>query len=182
MNIDELRSQWQSLDVDPDREALREALRRVARRDAESLRERYFKLCLRMIAVSAFGIAESVPFGRTAPTLMWCAFAFYILMAVFHVIQAVMAHNLDFGRMSVRRSIEAVCDIERMRVIKRAVGITLAIPLVVYMCTVVSDAYGPYTVYGCVAGAVVGLIAGLIINHNATTLLRRMKEQLGDEQ
>lgn len=182
MNIDELRSQWQSLDVDPDRAALHKAVRRIAQRDAESLRSRYYKLCLRMIGMSAFGIAVSVPFGRTAPTLMWCSFAFFILMAVFHIIQAVMAHNLDFGRLSVRRSIEAVCDLERMRVIKRAVGIALGVPLLVYMCIVVSDAYGPYTVYGCVCGAVIGLVIGLIINHNATTLLRRMKEDLGDEQ
>lgn len=182
MNIDELRSQWQSLDVDPDRAALHEAVRRIAQRDAESLRSRYFKLCLRMIGISAFGIAMSVPFGRSASTLMWCLFAFFILMAIFHIIEAVMAHKLDFGRLSVRSSIEAVCDLERMRVIKRSVGITLGAPLLVYMCIEASDAYGPYMVYGCICGAVLGLVIGLIINHNATSLLRRMKEELGDEQ
>lgn len=178
MTIDELRSQWQTATLTADPHTAHETERRVMSRKADTLRGRYYRLCLRMAALSACGIGGMIPFAHTAPVLTLLAICFFVIMACLKVWQAIEVRKIDLGAMNVRQCISAVCRLERMRVIQRVAGMTMAIPLLIYMVTVFAEAYGPFIVYGCAAGIVIGLSIGLIINRSATTLLRRMKEEM----
>lgn len=189
MNIDDLRSQWQNIgsgqaDVPSDvREMLARAERRTALKDARSLRDNYFRLCMRMIAVSGLGVLAVVPFAKESAVLFACSVTFFVLMALSQLWQAMEVRRLDFGHMSVREAVEGVCRLERIRVIKRTVGITLAVPLLAYMGAVQIHLYGSGIAVGLAAGAVIGMAVGLMVNHRASSLLREMKERVeGSEE
>ncbi|MCH5325661.1 MAG: hypothetical protein J1E29_00470 [Duncaniella sp.] len=181
MNIDELKAQWRSIDVNPDTAGAREVEQRVARRRVQSLGGKYYSLCMRMVAVSCLGILAVSSLAKSAPLLAGLSIAFFVLMGGLQLWQAFYVKELDFGSLSVREAIMKVCRLERMRYAKRAVGMILAVPLLVYMLATFANLFGRYMLFGGLAGLIVGIFCALIVNHNANSILRRMKEQLGEE-
>ncbi|MCM1522551.1 MAG: hypothetical protein NC039_07860 [Muribaculaceae bacterium] len=180
MNIDELKSNWQSIDfTTPQQEQARETERRVAENGVKSLCGRYHAICLRMTVLSAVGILTFIPFAKSAPILVCAAVAFFIIMAILHMWQAIYVNKINLGSMTMMQAIDAVCKLERMRIVKRSIGICLAVPLLCYGFFVLSDAYGPVMLAGCLSGALIGLILGLLINRRISSILSQMKERLG---
>lgn len=180
MNIDNLKSQWQSLDIQPDPQSAKETERMVARQRVESLGKRYYRMCMRMTAIAAIGLCTISTYGTVAPVFTIITMAFFVMMGFMQLGQALYVKRIDFGSMSVREAVEKVYKMQRMRVIKRTIGIVSGVPVLIYMFFTFSSIFGPYILYGMTAGLAIGLGCALYINNAANRLLKQMKEQLNE--
>lgn len=184
MDINDLKNSWNSLNIPPDYTggAPDEILSRLSRGRVMTLRDRLSRLSRVIAQICLIGVVCMVPYMHESPTLAILAMAFFVFMGVRHLMNYRRISRLNFSEMSVREAILTVSDIERARVQLRAVGMTLGFPLVIYMCFTFSERFGEYYLYGCIAGGVVGLIIGIMINRRVVNILREMRAQLSQEQ
>lgn len=180
MNIDDLKSNWNSLNMPPEYggQATRDIVSRVERGGVSTLRDRLSAISSRLSRLCFVSIFFMVPFLHDFPVMTVLADCFFIFMGVMHAIACRRVRSLNFSQMTVRESIYRVGIIERDRVRRRAIGMVLAFPLVVYMIFTFTSVYGEYYLYGCITGGVIGLILGFIINRRAVTIIREMRSQL----
>lgn len=181
MNIDELKQNWNALNL-PDNAAIpgtSELESKVANRRVTTLRDKMYHLHVTLCVVACFATLTMVPFAKDNPWLMVSAVAFFILMAALHLSLAIWIRNLDYSRMTVKAAIQSVYEFERRRNLYRVIGICLAVSLIGYMVYVFAGE-DPALLGGCVCGAIIGILVGLMINHRSVTLLREMRRELGD--
>ncbi|MCM1077655.1 MAG: hypothetical protein NC411_09890 [Bacteroides sp.] len=184
MNIDELKNNWNSLKFSPDCHSdgrQSDILSMVERGGLTTLRDRLGNINFRLTVICVVGIMLMIPNFKESVLLGVLSIAFFIFMGLMHFLNYRRVSRLNFSEMTVRDAILAVSDIERSRVRLRAIGMTLGFPLVVFMSITYSESYGEYYLGGCIAGALIGLAFGLLINHRAVTILREMRSQLSQE-
>lgn len=180
MDIDQLKHKWNDIEL-PDSAAerrVKEMERRVSANKVPTLRDKLYRLFIRMVAVSFFGILTLVPFTSDSPGLVIAASAFFVVMGLANFYQALAVRRIDIGHISVREALEKVYKVEKRKMLSRTFGITCAIPLLFFMVMTFSDIYGSWALYGCMVGIMIGGCLGLLINHHATMLLQEMKSQL----
>lgn len=181
LDIDKLRRQWQTADIIPNEPAGAQRPADTRPKVRESLRDRYVRLCLRMICVCLIGILISFELYSVLPTLSILLDCYFLVFIVFQGYSAWRAKRLDFGSMSACDAIRSVRLLERLRVVKRLVGLTLGLPLIIYLMVYMGNLYGVSYVTGCIGGAVIGCVLGYLINRHATGLLSSLREELGDD-
>ncbi len=184
MDINDIKNSWNSMNIPPDyrHEDTRELLSRVERGSVSTLRDRLGLISRNLSLLCITGILIMIPYFHDAPTLAILADCFFAFMGVCHMRNYRKIRNLNFSEMSVRDAIMTVGRIESERIKLRAIGMALGIPLALYMCFTITDLFGDYYLYGCLAGVVIGAVIGLIINHRATSILRKMRSQLSQEE
>lgn len=180
LDIDKLRRQWQIADITPNEPAEAQQAARTHPKIRESLRDRYVRLCLRMICVCLIGILISIELYSALPTLSILVDCYFLGFIAFQGYSAWRAKRLDFGSMSVCDAIRSVRLLERLRVVKRLVGLTLGLPIIIYLLVYMGNLYGISYVTGCIVGAAIGCALGLLINRHASSLLSSLREELGD--
>lgn len=182
MNIDELKKNWNTIGFTPavPTPEVRELENRVASQRVSTLRDRIYRLYLRLGFVGCFAVLTLIPFAKENPWMVVYGAAFFIIMAVMHFSLACWVHNLDYSRMTVKEALESVYKLEMRRSQHRIIGITLAVPLVCYMIYTFAYGYDPAFLWGCVAGACLGAGIGLVINHRAVTMLKEMKREISN--
>lgn len=178
MNIDDIKSDWRGINITYTTADTGDVESRVMGNKVASLGRQLFRINMRLVAVCCLGISLFIPFGQACPALMWLAIGYFVIMAIILLLQARAARKINICEMTVVEAINAVCRLERDRVIKRYIGLCMAIPLLAYMTYILYLAHGPNILYGCLAGAVAGAVIGILINRKATTILRDMKAAL----
>lgn len=184
MDINELKNNWNSMSIPPDYHAgvTDDILSRVERGRVTTLRDRLGNISRMLSQICCVGILLMIPYLHESPTLGILAIAFFIFMGVMHFRAYRRVSRLAFSEMTVREAILTVANIDRDRIRLRAIGMALGLPLAIYMCFTFSEVFGDYYLYGCIAGAVVGLGIGLFINRRAVNIIREMRAQLNPEQ
>ncbi len=178
MDIDDLRSQWNSIDVPEGFDPGLETERRVAASRVPTLRDSLHRLFLRMVAICCVGIATVIPFAHDHMTLFIVSLIFFIVMICVNLVQACAVSRIDMGRETVHSTLRRVYAIERRRLLTRIFGLMTAIPLVIYMTFTLAAVYGRFMMAGCMIGCVLGATIGLLINRRATSLLRDLRSSL----
>ncbi len=180
MDIDKLRSQWNSIEVPPEGKAdnTRALLDRVATGRVSTLRDRYLSISRALLLVCVSGVLISVPYMSATPMLGVLMTAYFVLLGTIHALTFLKVRDLDFSRMTIREALARVYTLERDRIRKRTIGICLGVPMVVYLTMTLWDRYGEAMLYGCILGAVIGICIGLLINYRASGILREMRAQL----
>lgn len=181
MNIDNLKSNWNSINFPQDYGGLpdpSELMSRVRAGRVSTLRDRLASISRSLAALCLMGVIIMIPYLGAMPTLAILAIGLFVFLGMMHFRNYHRVRRLNFSLMSVREALTAVCAIETSRVRLRAIGITLAVPLILYMCSTFSSLYGPAMLYGCIGGAVIGLILGLLINWRTVSIIREMRRQL----
>lgn len=183
MNLDDFKSQWHNFSPEaPSPSQAREIERRAAEQKTETLRVRYRRHCLIMTLVSVAGILICLPFVSEMPVLFACVCVFFAVMGFF---QLKMIREIDLAdptRMSVKRTIESICRIERLRRIKRITGIAMSIPLLCYMMFEFTGALGPSVILTCSVGILVGIATGVVLNRSAMKMLGDLRRSLDGEE
>ena len=180
MNIDELKQNWNSIGIPPEAPMpeVRELENKVASCRISTLRDRIYRLHLRLGIVGCLAILTLIPFAKDNPWMVVYGSLFFILMSVLHFSLAFWVHKLDYSRMTVKEALESVYKLEMRRNQNRIIGITLAVPLICYMFYTFAYGYDIAFLGGCVAGAVIGACIALTINRRAVMMLREMKREL----
>lgn len=83
--------------------------------------------------------------------------------------------------MTVRESIISVGNIMQDQIRKRAIGMSLGMPLIIYMLLMFTDIFGEDYIYGCLIGVVIGAVFGLLINRKIVGIIQEMKKQLSED-
>lgn len=183
MNIDDLKSNWNSISFPSGYGGVPETaelMSRVRAGRVSTLRDRLASISFALTMLCLMGILVMIPYFAATPTLAILAICFYIFIGGMHFRNYRRVRRLNFSLMSTREALQTVCAIETSRVRLKAVGMTLAFPLVLYMCFTFSSVYGSYMLYGCLAGGVIGAALGLIVNRKSMAIIREMRRQLSD--
>lgn len=176
MDIDNLRQEWKSIEVPPCKEATRELERKVASgKGAHSLRDRLKRISLRLTAECVIGALCLIPLVSEHVLLVVLVSAFFVVMGVMHAVQYRMLSRLDLSAATVIEALGMVCRLESFRRTRRMIGLTLMVPLMVYMVMSFADSYGVYMLPCCLLGLVAGCVVGIAVNRRTTKLLREMK-------
>ena len=176
MDIDNLRQEWKSIEVPPCKEATRELERKVASgKGAHSLRDRLKRISLRLTAECVIGAL------CLHVLLVVLVSAFFVVMGVMHAVQYRMLSRLDLSAATVIEALGMVCRLELFRRTRRMIGLTLMVPLMVYMVMSFADSYDVYMLPCCLLGLLAGCVVGIAVNRRTTKLLREMKSQLACE-
>ncbi len=176
MDIDNLRQEWKSIEVPPCKEATRELERKVASgKGAHSLRDRLKRISLRLTAECVIGALCLIPLVSDHVLLV------VLVMGVMHAVQYRMLSRLDLSAATVIEALGMVCRLELFRRTRRMIGLTLMVPLMVYMVMSFADSYDVYMLPCCLLGLVAGCVVGIAVNRRTTKLLREMKSQLACE-
>lgn len=180
MDLDQIRNQWNNIDLPSEAAAasVREIERKVSTTKVTTLRDKLYRLTLNLVVISFLGIATLVPFAVESPEMVLAAGAFFVVMGLVNFYRALNIKHIDLSVMTVKDALESVYNVERQRMIARIVGITCAIPLVIFMIMTFAQSFGPWALYGSLVGVLLGGCIGLAINHRTTQLLREMKSQL----
>lgn len=164
----------------PPMEGMLDLEKRVATSRVSTLRDRIYRIHLRLSIVACLGIFTMVPFAKDEPWLAGFATLFFIIMIIMHASLAFWVHGLDYGKMTVKDALKSVYELEHKRNRNRVMAVSMALPLCCYMAYVFSNGE-PGLLVGCIAGACLGAVIGLIVNHRAVMTLREMKQELGDD-
>ena len=185
MNIDDLKSNWNSISFPPGYGGVPETaelMSRVRAGRVSTLRDRLASISFALTMLCLMGVLIMVPYFAATPTLAILAICFFIFIGSLHLRNYLRVRRLNFSIMSVREALAAVCAIETSRVRLKAIAMTLAFPLLLYMCSTFSSLYGHLMFYGCLAGGVIGATIGFFINRKSMTIIREMRRQLSDSE
>lgn len=186
MNIDQLKSQWKNLNpqsgiMDGVHDSLLAGHRyKRAATLADKLRRRYLRatvLCLLapvlMCPVSRF-IDMPLPLMIAYP-------AYFAVMLVFNLILCRRVKKLEPLDCTVKDALIRVTGFAILRRRLESVGIMLAIPLMVYLIWIFKKSGDTGLWWGAIAGAVIGVGIGLIVDVHTVRIIRQMKADLSRE-
>lgn len=177
MDIDNLRKQWHSIDV-PDsgiREMEREAM---AGRSVAPMRDRLMRIGRYQVALCVAGVLCMLPVVSDHTLMAVLVGLFFVAMGFVHVMQLRTLRRLVPSEVTVSEALELVLRYETVRSRKRLIGMTLVVPIVIYVILTLSSSYGSVIIPSCVAGALCGCLIAVLINLRTTRLLHGLKKEL----
>ncbi len=179
MNIDNLRKQWHSIDVPESdiREIERMAL---AGRSVVPMRDRLMRIGRYQLALCVVGVLCMLPAVTDHTLMVVLVDLFFIAMGIVHMMQLRTLRRLDPSRVTVTEALGLVWRYETVRSRKRLIGITVVVPIVVYIVLTLSSSYGAVIIPSCIVGALCGCLVAILINRRTTRLLHALKRELGD--
>lgn len=182
MDLDKLRNNWNSIDIPSGAtsERVRKLESKVRTTRVDTLRDKLFRITINLVIVSVFGLLTIVPFVSDTPIMAMTAGAYFVLLGILNFGRAMTIRQINMSRLTVRDALLAVYRVERQRIVCRAIGITCAVPLLIYMLLTFADIYGRWMLYGALIGVLAGACIGLAVNHRTTALLKDLKSQLYD--
>lgn len=181
MEIDDLRQEWNSIDIPETSRDTSRVERRVGQCDGRlTIRDRLMRISLRMIAVCVIALCCILPLGSEHLLMAVLVGTFFISMGIMHYIQYRALRSLDVTRMTLRDVLRRVYRIEALRSFRRIVGIVMAIPLVIFMIFTMTSSYGAVMLPACVLGTLAGCVISLVVNRRTTRLLREIRRELGN--
>lgn len=178
MDIDDLKKQWNAMDVPEAR--VRDVEREVASRGGNvmTLRDRLMRISRRRALVCLAGALCMLPIGHDHTSMMILGILFFAVMGVMHIMQLHRLRALDLSASTVREALEGVLRIETLRTIRRVVGVIMAIPLIIYIVFTLTSNYGGMMLPACVAGVLAGCVVAYGVNRRAARLLLEIKREL----
>lgn len=179
--LDALRSEWQSLSEDLSRRFDRqtsEIENLITRGKIKSDRDKLLRITLIPNVFAILGILAVQIFSHTHPALMICATLYFVIMAAVRCFKAYKIKQLDPYTDTIRNTLQKVVEIKRLQSVGIMIGLSLAIPLIIWMFIVMTADYGIWALYGGIAGLLLGGFCGWMICRHTIELTRRLAEQL----
>lgn len=182
MDIDDLKKQWNTVDV-PEAD-VREMERDVtsAGGNAMTLRDRLMRISRRRALLCLLGALCMFPIACDHVVMMVLGVLFFAVMGGMHLMQLRRLRALNLSTSTVREALEGVLRIETLRSRRRAVGIVMAIPLIIYVIFTLTSNYGGMMLPACVAGVLIGCVVAYYVNRRASHLLLEIKRELGSAE
>lgn len=184
MDIDRLKNDWKEMNVgtgatlavDTDNIAA------VASHHGSHLDYMKRRLVVMMIICALMpGVSTYSLDSLGLPSWYLMAFGgFFIVMGLLIFATWLLTRSLNFTTMSVKQLIGQLVGIQRLRIVHKIVGMSLAIPLLVYIFIFVAGMNDGWMLGGCFGGLVVGAAIGFITDRRIRHTLTRLKQSLID--
>lgn len=180
MDIDELKKQWNTVDI-PD-SGVRDVEREVTSgRGAVTLRDRLMRISRRQALVCLAGALCMLPLVSDHTGMAVKVVIFFIVMGIMHLVQMHNLRALDLSGSTVTDALRGVLRIETLRTVRRVTGIVMGVPLTLYVIFTVTSSYGTLMLPICITGMLAGCVVAMLVNRRASRLLREIKKELGED-
>lgn len=183
MDIDKIKTQWRHIGPSPelvdsvDRNVLSRKRYKRMMTLTDKLSHRYF-CSLSLCAVAPLLLKPLAGIIDLPLTLVVAYPAFFVIMFMLNLRLYLKLKKASVINLPVCDAFVGITEFAIMRRRSECVGISLAIPLMIYIIWVLWSADNEGLYIGGLVGAVIGGVIGLVIEIRTSRVIRRLKEDL----
>ena len=185
MNIDELKSQWKSMELRIDRleKDNKNLLSRISNERVKSVREKLLARYRAIIMVCIFSPLWIVMMDKVwnldNEILIVYTF-FFMVMALANYYMYQLIGKVDCSKLTIKEALIAVTKVEEYLRKFQFLGWILGFPLIIILFDVFKKMGHPEVIYGGVVGLVIGGIIGYFYDRKTRRLIRELRQTLAD--
>ena len=185
MNIDELISQWKSMELRIDRleKDNKQLLSRISNERMKSVREKLLARYRALIIVCIFSPLWMVLMNNLyhidIEVSIVYAFFFYV-MALANFYMCKLIKKVDCSKLTIKDALIAVTKVEEYLRKFQFLGWILGFPLIIIMFDVFKEMGHPEIIYGACVGLVIGGVVGYLVERKTRRLIRELRQTLAD--
>lgn len=181
MDLDNLKSQWQSLNEGCSTAMESLTLSKIlSERNLLSAPQRIHKTYKRLFVVSLVWVPLSIGLSHRHIFPMWLGIvlaAYFALAAIINYYVMDHMSRIDLGHMTVIDALKSVCKVQRVRRILKVVMMSCCIPILIVMFMYFAHC-SEAMFLGGVCGGMLGLVIGFITDIRIRRQLNDMKQAL----
>lgn len=185
MNIDELKSQWKSMELRIDRleKDNKSLLSRISNERMKSVREKLLARYRALIIVCIFSpiwmLMMNELYQVDVEVSIVYAF-FFLVMALANYYMYRLIGKVDCSTMSIKEALVATTKVEETRQKVKLLGWIFGLPLIIIMFDVFKEMGHPEIIYGACVGLVIGGVVGYLVERKTRRLIRELRQTLAD--
>lgn len=186
MDIDDLKSQWKSMELrinqlEKDNKSLE---MRITRDRMKGVRGKLMARYRSLIVVCMLSPSWIVLMDRMYPHLdneVAIVYTFFfVVMALANYYMYRLIGKVDCSVMSIKEALVATTKVEETRQKVKLLGWILGLPLIIIMFDVFKEMGHPEIIYGACVGLVIGGVIGYFIERKTRRLIRELRQTLAD--
>lgn len=185
MDIDELKSQWKSMELRIDRleKDNKNLLSRISNERVKSVREKLLARYRAIIMVCIFSPLWIVMMDKVwnldNEILIVYTF-FFMVMALANYYMYQLIGKVDCSKLTIKEALIAVTKVEETRQKVKLLGWIFGLPLIIIMFDVFKEMGHPEIIYGACVGLVIGGVVGYLVERKTRRLIRELRQTLAD--
>lgn len=185
MDIDELKSQWKSMELRIDRleKDNKQLLSRISSDRMKGVRGKLMTRYRSVIMVCIFSpiwmLMMNELYQVDVEVSIVYAF-FFLVMALANYYMYRLIGKVDCSKLSIKEALVATTKVEETRQKVKLLGWILAVPLTIIMFDVFEEIGHPEVIYGACAGLVIGGVVGCLVERKTRRLIRELRQTLND--
>ena len=185
MDIDELKSQWKSMElrIDHLEKDNKQLLSRISgdrmKRVRGKLMARYRSIIMVCVLSPSWVVLMDKIWNLDNEILIIYTF-FFVVMALANYYMYRLIGKVDCSVMSIKEALVATAKVEDTRQKVKLLGWILAVPLMIIMFDVFEEMGHPEVIYGACAGLIMGGVVGYFVERKTRRLIRELRQTLAD--
>lgn len=185
MDIDELKSQWKSMElrIDHLEKDNKQLLSRISGDRMKGVRgklmARYRSIIMVCVLSPSWVVLMDKIWNLDNEILIIYTF-FFVVMALANYYMYRLIGKVDCSVMSIKEALVATAKVEDTRQKVKLLGWILAVPLMIIMFDVFEEMGHPEVIYGACAGLIIGGVVGYFVERKTRRLIRELRQTLAD--
>lgn len=185
MDIDELKSQWKSMElrIDHLEKDNKQLLSRISGDRMKGVRgklmARYRSIIMVCVLSPSWVVLMDKIWNLDNEILIIYTF-FFVVMALANYYMYRLIGKVDCSVMSIKEALVATAKVEDTRQKVKLLGWILAVPLMIIMFDVFEEMGHPEVIYGACAGLIMGGVVGYFVERKTRRLIRELRQTLAD--
>ncbi|MBR5332394.1 MAG: hypothetical protein IKV32_03745 [Muribaculaceae bacterium] len=185
MDIDELKSQWKSMELRIDRleKDNKQLLSRISSDRMKGVRGKLiarYRAIIMVCVLSPSWIVLMDKMWEFDNEILIIYTFFFFVMALANYYMCRLIEKIDSSVMSIKEALVATAKVEDTRQKVKLLGWILAVPLTIIMFDVFQEIGHPEVIYGACAGLVIGGVVGYLVERKTRRLIRELRQTLAD--
>lgn len=185
MDIDELKSQWKSMElrIDHLKKDNKQLLSRISGDRMKGVRgklmARYRSIIMVCVLSPSWVVLMDKIWNLDNEILIIYTF-FFVVMALANYYMYRLIGKVDCSVMSIKEALVATAKVEDTRQKVKLLGWILAVPLMIIMFDVFEEMGHSEVIYGACAGLIIGGVVGYFVERKTRRLIRELRQTLAD--
>ncbi|MBR5550879.1 MAG: hypothetical protein IKV83_03035 [Muribaculaceae bacterium] len=180
MNIDELKSQWKSMELRIDRleKDNKSLISRISNERMKSVREKLLARYRALIIVCIFSplwmvLMNNLHHVDIEVPIVYAFFFLVMALANYYMYQLI--GKVDCSKLTIKEALIAVTKVEETRQNVKLLGWIFGLPLIIIMFDVFKEMGHPEIIYGACVGLVIGGVVGYLVERKTRRLIRELR-------
>lgn len=183
MDLERLKAQWKdvSLRIDVLERENDRLEKEIVNNRIISYKQKLQRQALALSIVSFVQVTWCLPLTHSLDLPIWFGWAlvaFFVMGGLMNNSLRLYLSGINLAVISAEKLAEAMCTFVDMRKRYRIIMGCMGVPLLLIYLYELSEFGDEYLLWGAVAGAVIGLAFGLLINSSARRYIRAIKDSL----